>query len=212
MCTSLKLTYSVSDLQGYILKLQPQRWVSLRTSNVFCVNSWNKLFSEWLSIQQDYGGHCFHTFCRFFILLRASQRDGSGTFQVTSFQILHSLGDCSDWMQTSWIMLHWSHSLFLHRILFIFPCVHSEGHRYRCKARCVWPESSLFRMATHCLTADPVQSAPPTGQLLIIWPAMLNPFVGLPSLEPRQPRDTWHILQQIPHFSYYDTDMLFLIM
>lgn len=37
MCTSLKLTYSVGDLQRHILKLQPQGWVSLWTSNAFCI-------------------------------------------------------------------------------------------------------------------------------------------------------------------------------
>lgn len=73
-------------------------------------------------------------------------------------------------------------------ILFIFHCVHSEDHR----CQCVWTESIVFRMATDWLIADPVQGALHTKQSMIIWLAVLNLFLRLPSFEPRQPRDVTH--------------------
>lgn len=178
-------------------------------------NSWKKLFSEWLSIRQGYGGHCFQAFCRFFFSVLQTLEGITmwRKWEVSS----HFLPDLAQ----PWWLFRLNADELNHAPLMTF-IIHPQDPFYLslCPpwgaqisvqgSRCLAVVNSLFRTATHCLTADPVRSAPPTGQLLIIWPLMLNLFVGLPSLEPRQPRDTRHVLQQIPHFLYYD--MLLRIM
>lgn len=167
-------------------------------------------------MQETYSGHCFPALCQFFCyvtLCRTSHCDWRGKFQFISavgHQILHSLGKCSVEMPDTsgyciWTgsdandLSHaphlWWHS-FLHpqgtAVSFhlehiVLPFYLSLCPKWRTQMP-VRPQSIAIRMATDWPTADPSQSAlpPPTGQLLIMWPVVLNLIIRLPSFEPRQ--------------------------
>lgn len=157
----------------------PANWHCTLYSEMF--QTTNKLFCEWLSRYRP--GHYFSALCWFFwvmwcriITLWLGWWVSANFCQLPDraqlFSLMRILAGChADTLihrqrmastvyprRTAFLLLAACCASF-----FIFHYIHSEKHRCHYNFYCFLPESTVFRMATDWLTADPAKSWPPTS-------------------------------------------------